>query len=170
MAMFAFQLPDELATRFDAVAVHGRSKKLRELVTEAVGEGAPVAPSALRRKSVKLTLRLKPEDQAALDAAAKADGLQRTDWLLALLRRRLFGRPRFARKEELAFYAVQEELRRIGVNVNQIARAMNTAIMPGSVLDAEMASIEAFRAEIREHVRSLKGAFEGNLAYWDDGE
>ena len=62
------------------------------------------------------------------------------------------------------------ELHHIGVNVNQIARAMNTAIMPGSVLDAEMASIDAFRAEIRDHVRSLKAAFEGNLAYWDDEE
>lgn len=166
MAMFAFQLPDDLAAKFDALAASGRSKKLREMVAQAVGEGAANAGVAPRGMSTKLTLRLKPDDQAALDAVSGVDGLRRTEWVLALLRRRLFGRPRFSRPEELAFYAVQEELRRIGVNVNQIARAMNTAVMP--VLDAEMSSIEAFRTEIREHVRGLSEAFKGNLAYWED--
>ena len=92
----------------------------------------------------------------------------RTEWALAVLRRRLHGRPKFGRREELAFYAVQEELRRIGVNLNQITRALNTAVMPGTVLSAEIAQLEAFREEIRAHVRGLKGAFRGNLDYWED--
>ena len=167
MAMFAFQLPDALAARFDAIASSGRSKRLRELVAEAVGEGAPRPDPSTRGQSVKLTVRLKPDDQAALDKAAEADGLKRTEWVLALLRRRLFGRPRFGRGEELAFYAVQEELRRIGVNLNQSTRALNTAVMPGSVLEAEITQLEAFRDEIRAHVRGLKGAFRGNLDYWE---
>lgn len=166
--MFAFQLPDALAARFDAIAAQGRSRKLRELVAAAVGDEAPPAPGGpLRRKSVKLTLRLKPEDMTALDAAAHKEGMLRTDWLLALMRRRLFGRPKFGRKEELAFYAVQEELRRIGVNLNQIARAMNTAVMPGAVLEAEIRQVEAFRDEVRATVQGLKGAFQGNLDYWE---
>lgn len=168
MAMFAFQLPDDLAAKFDALASSGRSKKLRDMVAQAVGESASGSGAAPRGQSTKLTLRLKPDDQVALDDVSCSDGLRRTEWVLALLRRRLFGRPLFSRREELAFYAVQEELRRIGVNVNQIARAMNTAVMPGSVLDAEMSSIEAFRSEIREHVRGLSEAFKGNLAYWED--
>jgi hypothetical protein len=167
MAQISFLLPDDLAARFDAIAVHGRSKKLRELILAAVGEGAAPRPALPRRKSVKMSLRLKPEDQTALDAAAKADGLLRTDWVMALLRRRLFGRPKYGRKEELAIYAVQEELRRIGVNLNQIARAMNTAVMPGTVLNSEIHQVEAFREELRAHVVGLKGAFEGNLDYWD---
>ncbi|ALL15458.1 MobC family plasmid mobilization relaxosome protein [Caulobacter henricii] len=168
MAMFAFQLPDDLAAKFDALASSGRSKKLRDLVAQAVGESASGPGLAPRGQSTKLTLRLKPDDLVALNDVSGSDGLRRTEWVLALLRRRLFGRPHFSRREELAFYAVQEELRRIGVNVNQIARAMNTAVMPGSVLDAEMSSIEAFRSEIREHVRGLSEAFKGNLAYWED--
>lgn len=168
MAMFAFQLPDTLAAKFDAIASGGRSKRLRELVAEAVGQEAPRPSSAARGPSTKLTLRLKDEDQAALDKAAGADGLMRTEWALAVLRRRLHGRPTFGRREELAFYAVQEELRRIGANLNQITRALNTAVMPGSVLSAEIAQLEAFRDEIRDHVRGLKGAFRGNLDYWED--
>ncbi|MDZ4320512.1 MAG: plasmid mobilization relaxosome protein MobC [Phenylobacterium sp.] len=168
MAMFAFQLPDALAAKFDAIASGGRSKRLRELVAEAVGQEAPRPSTAARGPSTKLTIRLKDEDQAALDEAADADGLMRTEWALAVLRRRLHGRPKFGRREELAFYAVQEELRRIGVNLNQITRALNTAVMPGTVLSAEIAQLEAFRDEIRAHVRGLKGAFRGNLDYWED--
>ncbi len=167
MAMFAFQLPDALAAKFDAIASGGRSKLLRALVSEAVGQTPPTRPASARGHSTKLTLRLKDEDQAALDAAADADGLLRTEWALAALRRRLHGRPKFGRREELALFAVQEELRRIGVNLNQIARALNTAVMPGSVLDAEIAQLEAFRSEIRAHVGGLKAAFRGNLDYWE---
>lgn len=168
MAMFAFQLPDALAAKFDAIASGGRSKRLRDLVAQAVGEGAPARPGPTRGPSTKLTIRLKAEDQAVLDAAAKSDGLLRTEWALAVLRRRLHGRPKFGRREELAIYAVQEELRRIGVNLNQITRALNTAVMPGSVLAAEIAQLEAFRTEIRSHLQGLKGAFRGNLDYWED--
>lgn len=168
MAMFAFQLPDALAAKFDAIASGGRSRRLRELVAKAVGEPPPTRPGSARGPSKKLTIRLKDDDQAALDDAAEADGLLRTEWALAVLRRRLHGRPKFGRREELAFYAVQEELRRIGVNLNQITRALNTAVMPGTVLSAEIAQLEAFREEIRAHVRGLKGAFRGNLDYWED--
>jgi hypothetical protein len=62
--------------------------------------------------------------------------------------------------------AIQGELRRIGVNVNQIARALNTAVMEGRVLDLELAYLDDLRAEIREHILALREAFEGNLAYW----
>ena len=58
------------------------------------------------------------------------------------------------------------ELRRIGVNVNQIARALNNAVMDGVVLDLELAQLGAFQAEIAAWVDALGEAFEGNLAYW----
>ena len=65
--------------------------------------------------------------------------------------------------EELA---IQGEVRRIGVNVNQIARALNTAVMEGKVLDLEIAYLDALRTELRAHMFTLREAFEGNLAYW----
>jgi hypothetical protein len=77
------------------------------------------------------------------------------------------GRPAFSRGGELSLIAIQGELRRIGVNVNQIARALNTAVMEGRVLDTELSSIENFRRELRDHLFALREAFEGNLAYWE---
>ena len=52
------------------------------------------------------------------------------------------------------------------MNINQIARALNTAVMEGSVLDLEVAQLAAFAAEIRAHLNGLDEAFAGNLAYW----
>lgn len=93
-------------------------------------------------------------------------GLSRTQWSVALIRRRLHDRPQFSRPEALTLIEVRRELRRIGVNINQIARALNTAVMDGAVLDLELAQLGAFQAEISAWVEALGEAFEGNLAYW----
>lgn len=114
----------------------------------------------------KLTVRLGSDDLALLEAEAAGLGLSRTQWCVALIRRRLHEAPHFTRPEALALIEVQRELRRIGVNVNQIARALNTAVMEGKVLDLETAQLAAFADEIRGHVLGLREAFEGNLAYW----
>jgi hypothetical protein len=52
------------------------------------------------------------------------------------------------------------------VNVNQIARALNTAVLEGKVLDLEIAYLEDLRTELRVHMSTLREAFVGNLAYW----
>ena len=84
----------------------------------------------------------------------------------ALIRHRLRGKPTFASDQAVALLAIQGEVRRIGVNVNQIARALNTAVMEGKVLDLEVAYLDALRTELRAHMFTLREAFEGNLAYW----
>ena len=93
-------------------------------------------------------------------------GLTPNGWAAALIRHRLHGKPTFPRVEAVALVAIQGEVRRIGVNVNQIARALNTAVMEGKVLDLEMASLDDLRTELRAHMFTLREAFEGNLAYW----
>ena len=117
-------------------------------------------------KSAKLTLRLSDDDMARLEAEAARAGLLRTQWAAALIRRRLHGRLQLTPPESMALIGVRRELHRIGVNINQIARALNTAVMEGSVLDLEVAQLAAFAAEIRAHLNGLDEAFAGNLAYW----
>ena len=65
-----------------------------------------------------------------------------------------------------ALIAIQAEYRRIGVNVNQITRALNTAVLEGKVLDLELAYLADLRTELRVHLSSLRAAFDGNQAYW----
>jgi len=170
MADFKLRLSDELAARFDAWAADrgGRSPALRHLIEQSCS-GAPKSAGRLPPRPVKLTLRLASADARELDAAAAQMGLTRNAWAAALVRRRLTGKPTFRPAEATSLLAMQSELRRIGVNVNQIARALNTAVMEGKVLDLELAYLGDLRAEIRAHMLALREAFDGNIAYWDVG-
>nr|WP_314188038.1 plasmid mobilization relaxosome protein MobC [uncultured Brevundimonas sp.] len=169
MDRITLRLPPDLIRRFDAAAASqgGRSRLLRRLIDGAAQASLPArSEAAPSRLSSKMGLRLAPADLAALEAEAASRGQSRTQWTVALIRARLYRRPQFSRHEALSFVEVQRELRRIGVNINQIARALNTAVMAGSVLDLEVAQLAAFSAEIRAHLTGLRDAFEGNLAYW----
>ncbi len=170
MADFKLRLSDDLAARFDGWAAErgGRSPALRHLIEQVSGAAAPSCepPGRLGPRPLKLTVRLAAADGRGIDAAAAEMGLTRNAWAAALIRRRLHTRPTFRRSDELSLLAMQTELRRIGVNVNQIARALNTAVMEGKVLDLELSYLDDLRAEIRAHLAALHEAFEGNLAYW----
>ncbi len=169
MDRFTLRLPPDLARRFDAAAVAhgGRSRYLRTIMEAAAQAPLPEPePGPLGAKSAKLTLRLSDDDMMRLEAEAAHAGLLRTQWAAALIRRRLHGRLQLSPPEAMALIGVRRELHRIGININQIARALNTAVMEGSVLDLEIAQIAAFAAEIRGHLGGLDDAFAGNLAYW----
>ncbi|MBX3484448.1 MobC family plasmid mobilization relaxosome protein [Phenylobacterium sp.] len=169
MDRLTLRVSPDLIRRFDAAAAGqgGRSRLLRRLMDGAAQASLPApedAPPTAR--SGKLTLRLGEADLRLLEREAAATGLSRTQWSVALIRRRLHDRPQFGRPDALALIEVRRELRRIGVNINQIARALNTAVMEGAVLDLELAQLGAFQAEISAWVEALGEAFEGNLAYW----
>ena len=169
MAKISVRVPDELAARFDRAArlQGGRAALLRRLMAAAAGGVSAVKPVPRPRAPVRVFVRLSALECATLDADAAALGLRRATWIAALVRRRLLDRPTFAPKDELALIGVRAEIRRIGVNVNQIARALNTAVFEGRVLDAELASIDDFRRELQAHMAALGEAFAGNLAYWE---
>lgn len=169
MDRFTLRLPPDLARRFEAAAASrgGRSRYLRTIMEAAAEAPLPAPePGPTSAKSAKLTLRLSYDDMARLEAEAARAGLLRTQWAAALIRRRLHGRLQLTPPEAMALIGVRRELHRIGVNINQIARALNTAVMEGAVLDLEIAQLAAFAAEIRGHLGGLDDAFAGNLAYW----
>lgn len=171
MDRLTVRLPPDLARRFDAAAAGhgGRSRLLRRLIEGAAQASLPAAETpSISPSSGKLTLRLGVDDLAVLEAAAAHAGLSRTQWAVALIRRRLHGRPQLTPSDSVVFIGVQRELRRIGVNVNQIARALNTAVLEGQVLALEVAQLDAFATEIRGHLSELQAAFRCNLDYWSD--
>lgn len=167
MANLSIRVPDELLARFDAAAggQGGRAPTLRRLMDQAAAASPPSA-ARLPTRPLKLTVRLADEDGPGLAREAAGMGMTPNGWAAALIRHRLRGRPTFPRADAVALLAIQGEVRRIGVNVNQIARALNTAVMEGKVLELELAYLDALRTELRAHVLTLREAFEGNLAYW----
>ena len=167
MANLSIRVSDDLLARFDACAggQGGRAPTLRRLMDQAAA--GPSSPGGrLPTRPLKLTIRLAANDGDGLAREAAAMGMTPNGWAAALIRHRLHGKPTFPRAEAVALLAIQGEVRRIGVNVNQIARALNTAVMEGKVLDLELAYLDALRTELRAHMFALREAFEGNLAYW----
>jgi multidrug efflux pump subunit AcrB len=127
----------------------------------ASGPAAVVGHSTTR--PVKLTVRLSAGDSRGLASAAEAMGMTPNAWVAAVIRHRLQGPPTLRRDHEVELIALRAEVRRIGVNVNQIARALNTAVMEGAVLDLELEYLDALRVA---HIDAVGEAFAGNLAYW----
>lgn len=170
MVSFNVRVPDELGARFDewAGARGGRSPALRRLIGEACHQPGSRgrAPGRLDRRPAKLTVRLASDDARGLAGAAADLGLTPNAWVAAVVRSRLHERPTFPAEAALGVLGIRGELRRIGVNVNQIARALNTAVLEGRVLELELAGVADFQSEIRAHMAALRAAFEGNLAYW----
>lgn len=167
MANLSIRVADELLARFDAAAggQGGRAPTLRRLMDQAA-PGSPAPGGRLPARPLKLTVRLTADDGEGLAREAALMALTPSSWAAALIRNRLHGKPTFAIAEAGALLAIQGEVRRIGVNVNQIARALNTAVMEGKVLDLEIAYLDNLRTELRAHMFTLREAFEGNLAYW----
>ena len=167
MAFIGFRISDQLASRFEAVAVTrgGKSRLLRAMV-EAVTRappGAGVGTGVPRGASRKVTLRLKDEDLVALDAAAAEAGLRRTEWLVACARRRLFATPQLSQQAAVDLLETRRELRRIGVNLRELARKL--AEQDGASA-ADVARIEAFQREVREHLVGIRAMLAGNVLYW----
>jgi len=167
--VLSVRVPDDLAGRFDAAAIPagGRSALLHRLVRNVAGApGVAASPRSARRDAMRLMVRLAPAEAAHVEREALAMAIPRASWVAALVRRHGSGRPAFARPDELALVGTLRELRRIGVNVNQIARALNTAVMEGRVLDTELTAVDDLRRELAAHIGGLQEAFVGNLVYW----
>lgn len=173
MAFFGLRLPDDLAARFDAMAAShgGRSALLRSLVDKAAQspDNDVVVPSPRERTTARVEVRLTSSDIVRLDAAAGERGLKRTEWIVALLRRRLYGVSPPPREDRAAIAQSWRELNRIGINLNQAVRALNAATMVDSGLDLarEAARVASFQGEIDDQLKALGRALAGDTAYWD---
>ncbi|WP_340643649.1 hypothetical protein [Phenylobacterium sp.] len=100
-----------------------------------------------------------------LEIEAKAFGHVPSKWIEALLRRRVLQQPTMSRPDELAFIAVQVELRRIGVHLHHILNQIEASAPATN--PAHLAELTAHADEIRLHLARLRAAFAGNLAYWE---
>jgi hypothetical protein len=173
MAFFGLRLPDDLAARFDAMAAShgGRSAHLRGLIDQALRnpQDEVLVPSPRERTTARVEIRLTATDIERLDAAASERGLKRTEWIVALLRRRLFGKSPPPQPDRTLISQSWRELNRIGINLNQAVRALNAATMVDSGLDLarEAARVASFQEEIDGQLRALGRALAGDVAYWD---
>lgn len=142
-------------------------KQLLEVVLRtAVLEGLPSLETLDKpNRDARLYVRLDPDDRLLLTSRASARGMRAATYVSVLVRshlRKLTPLP----KDELA--ALKEsiaELRAVGRNLNQIARAVNQGkeAAPGR---QELQSMLAVASALRDHVKALLIA---NEKSWERG-
>ena len=165
--MVGTYVPAELAARFKAWARStegGASAALRRLIAGAVDGREPDPPPGASGHQV--LVRLKEVERFALLRAAKGRSTTPANWLRSLAIVHLSRRPQWDTGEAEALRGVGDELRRIGNNVNQIARALNVAALTGEYPPHQgQAAAEAVH-EVRAEMRRLMAFYTGNFDYW----
>jgi Bacterial mobilisation protein (MobC) len=124
--LVAAYMPAELAARFKALANGRVSATMRELVAEATGE--PVTwPAASRAKARQVQVRLTEDESAELLRVAAEAGMTPAGYINAVARAHLTRKPQWSPAELEALRGIAWELRKIGINVNQIAARLNAS-------------------------------------------
>lgn len=161
-------VPIEHAVRFEAVARErgaGVSSLLRELIGGVAAGGPATEPRGVGR-SEQVLVRLRGPEREALGQAARDRRTTPAAWVRALVLGTLASQPQWSREETEELRAIYGELRRIGNNVNQIARGVNAAVQAGDYPPEQgRAALEAVRL-VMETMKPLGVVLERNGRYW----
>lgn len=174
-ALLGAHVPVDVAERFRAQARErdgSTAAALRRLIGEAVDGTAPVGLPAPRGAGTgrQIGVRLKSAERQALAEAARARGTTSANWLRSLALAHLTRRPQWGPQEVEALRDLFREVRRIGVNVNQIAQRANEAAQAG--LHSHFAADQAREASqlIASELRKLGKVIAAEQAYWASEE
>jgi hypothetical protein len=114
----------------------------------------------------RLSIRLRPDDQRLLKERSLTRGIPAATYVAALVRSHLTGQSPLPKKELGGLLEAVRELRAIGRNLNQIARAANQGSNPAAPSREDLRAILKACEALRDHVRSVVMA---NLKAWEVG-
>lgn len=166
--MVGTYVPLELAAKFKVWArttQGGASAELRNLITNAM-EGRSAMPPSGGAAGHQVMVRLKDAERLALLEAARLRGTTPANWLRSLAIAHLGRRPQWNPAEIDALRELFMEVRRIGNNVNQIARAMNTAAHTGEYPPYQGEAAREAADLLRVEMRRVVSVMTGNFDYW----
>lgn len=101
--------------------------------------------------------------------AAKARGMKPAQWLRSVVRVRLGAGTQYSANELHQLRALTNQVRKIGVNLNQIARAANEARLEHAPFAVDSDALEAARAEVERTLTALHLMARGNVRAWEGG-
>lgn len=121
---------------------------MAEDVVEAVAERG--------RKDRLINVRVTEAEHQAIEEAAKAAGMSVSAFFRSLLLEGAGVRPILTSEERLIMAALLEDMRMIGINLNQVARALNAGkgVHP-SELDINLGNVQRIQAAVMLELRSL---------------
>ncbi|PPQ16119.1 plasmid mobilization relaxosome protein MobC [Bradyrhizobium sp. AC87j1] len=169
MALISLRVSDEVAAQFSVLAATqgGKSALLRRLIADALSAPAPRILALPVGRPEKVTVRFRESEMQQLAEVSHQRGMTRTGWIVALVRSRLGSPVQHSPHEHEALRAIVRELNRIGGNINQIARAANTSVLQGRVVEPDLSVIQEAKSVVERELAQLRSALHGNADYWD---
>lgn len=121
-----------------------------------MSENSLVTSATKARKDRLVNVRLTDAEHGKIEEAAKAADMSVSAFFRSLLLEGAGVRPILTRDDRLIMAALLEDMRKIGVNLNQVARALNSgkAVHP-SELDINLANVQSIQAAVMLELRSL---------------
>lgn len=172
MRHISTHIDDDLAERFSELArAHGgKSALLRCLVSRAVG--APPQDRASKMPdpagpAVHLSVRLSANEIAEVTKAAKARCMKPSQWLRSVVRVRLGAGTQYNGSEFHELRALRYEVRKIGINLNQLVRAAHEARLEHAPFNVDSKVLEAANKEVTRTLAVLHLLARGNVRAWE---
>lgn len=172
MKHISTHIDDDLAERFAALArMHGgKSALLRRLVSLAVegnSSGQTLTLPDPAGRAVHLSVRLSANEVDAVKMAAKARGMKPSQWLRSVVRVRLGAGTQYSALELHELRALTNQVRKIGVNLNQVVRAANEARLEHAPFAVDAAVLDSARDEVARTLTALHLMARGNVRAWE---
>ncbi|NRF07739.1 plasmid mobilization relaxosome protein MobC (plasmid) [Rhizobium pusense] len=171
MKHLSTHVEDDIAERFSALAkAHGgKSALLRRLVSMAVEAERPTSislPDPVGR-AVHLSVRLSENEVAAVRKAAASRSMKPSQWLRSVVRVRLGAGAQYPANELHELRSLVNQVRKVGVNLNQITRAVNEARREGGSFSVDARAVDAARDEVTKALTALHLMARGNVRTWE---
>ncbi|MER8817580.1 MobC family plasmid mobilization relaxosome protein [Mesorhizobium sp. M0142] len=108
------------------------------------------------RKGRMVHARVSADEYAAIEKAAKAADITVSGFFRSLIIEGAGARPFLTEEDRLVMALLLEDMRAIGVNLNQVARALNSGkgVHPGDV-DINVGNVQRVQAAVMTELRSL---------------
>ena len=150
---------------------HEPAHAFRQIVARLTGTASArastpveVEPHQPERPTRRKVVMLTPSESQLVEALALAEGFSVTRWLSALVRARLTGTGQYGQHELEVLATSNMQLLKIGRNLNQIAKALNTAPHERRVYRIDL--IEELDTQIKEQTRLVSDAMTANVERW----
>src|SRR5699024_11399169 len=115
--------------------------------------------------NTKITIRSRRSEERAIREMAEVAGLDnRQAWIVALIRANLFSLPTPSYEELEALREANKQLRGVGINLNQIAHAVNIDLEHIDRLTGK--TLEQFRYEVEKEKDAVAAVVQQTLYRW----
>jgi hypothetical protein len=134
--------------------------------TYSLGDSTVPEPPEPITRGARLYVRLRPDDQLLLRERAAARGMAAATYASVLLRAHLRNLAPLPKDELMALRRSMAELRAIGRNLNQIARAANQGARVNGPSREDLLAVLRACEGLRVHTKAL---LQSNIQSWEVG-